>query len=195
MRVDFFFGAGSRYSYLASTQLKRIAEDTGVTFVWRPLFSGELIARAGGTFKSPQDPAYRRRDATRWARHYGVPYVEPEGHADWPMVARVCVAAARMGAGERFGEAVLRLGYGQGIAPTAEHLLELAPSCGMDRDELAAKIEAPETAAAHEQNILDALAAGAFGVPTFVTECGDVVWGQDRLPLLKDCLLHGDVLV
>jgi 2-hydroxychromene-2-carboxylate isomerase len=42
------------------------------------------------------------------------------------------------------------------------------------------------------QNVVDALAAGAFGVPTFVTDRGVVVWGQDRLPLLKDCLLQGD---
>jgi 2-hydroxychromene-2-carboxylate isomerase len=192
MLVDFFFGAGSRYSYLASTQLRKIADETGATFVWRPLFSGELIARAGGVFKSPQDPAYRTQDAARWARHYGVSYVEPQGHPDWRMVAQVCVAAAQMGAAEQFGAAVLELVYGQGVAAQLEHLLALAPRCGVNRDELSAGIDAPETTAAHEQNVVDALAAGAFGVPTFVTDRGVVVWGQDRLPLLKDCLLQGD---
>jgi 2-hydroxychromene-2-carboxylate isomerase len=36
----------------------------------------------------------------------------------------------------------------------------------------------------HEQSISDALAAGAFGVPSFVVD-GELFWGQDRLPLLR----------
>jgi 2-hydroxychromene-2-carboxylate isomerase len=29
--VDFFYGIGSRYSYLAATQMDRLAADTGAT--------------------------------------------------------------------------------------------------------------------------------------------------------------------
>lgn len=193
MRVDFFFGPGSRYSYLAATQLSSISETTGAVFRWRPVYSGELISRAGGTFKSPQDTEWRRRDAVRWARHYGVPFIEPKESADWRMIAFGCVAAGRMGAGERFGQAVLHLVYGQGLTPDLDHLLELASVCNLDRTGLALELQSPETAKDYEQNLVDALAAGAFGVPTFVSEQGDVVWGQDRLPLLKDYLLFGDV--
>ena len=45
--VTFYFGPGSRYSYLASTQLPRISEETGARFIWRAVYSPELIARAG----------------------------------------------------------------------------------------------------------------------------------------------------
>ena len=38
---------GSRYSYLASTQLDRIALETGATINWIPIFSEELRAPAG----------------------------------------------------------------------------------------------------------------------------------------------------
>ena len=38
------------------------------------------------------------------------------------------------------------------------------------------------------QNIERALAAGAFGVPTFVTDAGEVFFGQDRLPVLRQPL-------
>jgi 2-hydroxychromene-2-carboxylate isomerase len=54
MDVPFYFGPGSRYSYLAATQLDRVAAETGARFVWRGLFSGDLIARTGGTPRSPQ---------------------------------------------------------------------------------------------------------------------------------------------
>ena len=45
-----------------------------------------------------------------------------------------------------------------------------------------------ETERLHTQNIERALAAGAFGVPTFVTDAGEVFFGQDRLPVLRDHL-------
>src|SRR5918996_842066 len=67
--VEFFYGIGSRYSYLASTQLDRLAAETGYRIRWRPLFSGDLFAARGrnpftGEPASGQyDWAYRRRDA------------------------------------------------------------------------------------------------------------------------------------
>jgi 2-hydroxychromene-2-carboxylate isomerase len=42
-----------------------------------------------------------------------------------------------------------------------------------------------ETEQLRTQNIEKALAAGAFGVPTFVTDVGEVFFGQDRLPVLR----------
>ena len=64
MEVEFFFGLGSRYSYLAATQLEPIAAATGARFRWRPVFSADLIARTGGVPRSPQDPAWRT--TVRW---------------------------------------------------------------------------------------------------------------------------------
>lgn len=43
---------------------------------------------------------------------------------------------------------------------------------------------AGETGAIYAANLAAALAAGAFGVPTFVAPDGAVFWGKDRLPLL-----------
>ena len=34
LAIDFYYGLGSRYSYLASTQLDRIAAETGCRFEW-----------------------------------------------------------------------------------------------------------------------------------------------------------------
>ena len=46
--VDFYYGLGSRYSYLASTQLERIAAETGCRFAWHPVSSGALMRLRGG---------------------------------------------------------------------------------------------------------------------------------------------------
>ena len=35
--VDFYLGLGSRYSYLAASQVDRIAAQHGCRFVWKPI--------------------------------------------------------------------------------------------------------------------------------------------------------------
>ena len=107
--VEFFYGLGSRYSYLASTQLEPLAAETGCDVRWRPLFSGDLFAACGrdpfrGEPASGQyDWAYRRRDAERWADYYGVPYREPDDVTYDPRrLALAATAAARLGAVEPF---------------------------------------------------------------------------------------------
>ena len=45
-RVEFFYGLGSRYSYLAMTRIA-LESETGCRVRWRPLFSGDLFAARG----------------------------------------------------------------------------------------------------------------------------------------------------
>ena len=52
LAVDFYDGLGSRYAYLASTQLDRIASETGCRFEWRPVARGALM-RLRGAFGVP----------------------------------------------------------------------------------------------------------------------------------------------
>jgi 2-hydroxychromene-2-carboxylate isomerase len=191
--VQFFFGVGSRYSYLAATQLPKLAVETGVRFLWRPLHSRELIARAGpDPFRAELErgqygPAYRSRDAMRWARYYGVPHVEPvwEG-VDWKALAMACIAADRLGAGEAFATALFAQCFAQGLPPRDERdLLAVAASVGLAPASLRDEAKSDDVAEAHRQVLSDALSAGAFGVPSFLTDDGELFWGQDRLALLR----------
>lgn len=187
IEVQFFFGPGSRYSYLAATQLGRIEAEFGARFRWRALFSGELIARAGGGPRSPQDPAYRALDVSRWARRYGVPYREPQGAPDWRKLAMACVAAERLGAGPAFALALYAETFGAGAPPLDDAALgRVATQAGLEAAGLLSALGEESTTKAYERNLTDALAAGAFGAPTFVTPDGALFWGQDRLPILTD---------
>lgn len=191
MQVDFYFGPGSRYSYLAATQLQRLAAETSATFRWRPVLSADLVARTGGKHRSPQEPEYRRKDIERWARYYGVPFAESSEQIDWRSLALSCVAADHLGAVEGFARALYEALYGRGEHVTDDRLHRIVMSVGLDADAFMALTRSNETAAAYEKNLSDALGAGAFGVPTFVTDDGEVFWGQDRLPLLRQYLLEG----
>jgi 2-hydroxychromene-2-carboxylate isomerase len=188
--VDFYYGLGSRYSYLAATRIEALAHGAGAVVCWRPIYSADLMAARGqnpfgaAPASGQYDWAYRRWDAECWAAFYGVPYVEPEGlDYDPRRLALACVAAppaARAALSRRLFAAV----FAEGRSRIADaDVATLAGEAGLDGRTLLARIDTAETAAAHARTIAEAVAAGAFGVPTFVVE-GRAFWGNDRLPLL-----------
>jgi 2-hydroxychromene-2-carboxylate isomerase len=194
--VEFFYGPGSRYSYLASTQLDRLVADTGCCVRWRPLFSGDLFAArgrnpfAGEPASGQYDWAYRRRDAERWAAYYGVPYREPDDVAFDPRrLALACTAAARLGVVEPFSRRVFRALFVDGISALDDDFCAaLAERVGLDQAPFRFALEQPATAAQLAATVEEALARGVFGVPSFVL--GDEVYfGNDRLVLLRHALL------
>ena len=194
--LDFYFGVGSRYSYLAATQSPVLIADTGAKVRWRALYSPDLISRVGedpfrpGNRRGQYDPAYRTLDAQRWATYYAVPYREPDFDAvDWRRIALWAAAAARHGAGEGFGRWALEATFAHGRPP--RELVDVrkgAAELGLDPDQLARDVAEGLAEAQHDEHLEAAAAAGAFGVPTFVADDGSVFWGQDRLPLLRSYL-------
>jgi len=195
--VDFFFGTGSRYSYLASTRVSLIEAETGATVRWRAVYSPEVIRRAGadpfaaGALRGQYLSAYRTRDATRWARLFGVPYSEPDFAAtDWRQIALWAVATDLVGDGAAFGAAVLNATFARGAPPQSEGALTaVADDTGVPPSLIIELVKTGAAQEAHEQNVRDVLSAGGFGVPTFVVDDGEVFWGQDRIPLLVHHLL------
>jgi 2-hydroxychromene-2-carboxylate isomerase len=195
--VDFFYGIGSRYSYLASSQLDRLTAETGCRIRWRPLYSGDLFAARGldpfgGQPVSGQyEWAYRRRDAERWAAYYGVPYREPRDvRFDPRRLALACTAAAALGAVDAFSRRLFRALFVDGTSPLDEAAcVGLAREVGLDERGFRTALKQPETAARLAATVADAVAAGAFGVPSFVVGT-EVYFGNDRLPLLRHALLQ-----
>ena len=196
--VEFFYGIGSRYSYLASTRLGRLAAETGCAIRWRPLYSGDLFAVRGrdpfrGQAVSGQyDWAYRRQDAERWAAYYGVPYREPDDVRFEPRrLALAATAAAALGAVETFSRRLFRALFVDGLSPLDDAACAgLAREAGLDQDAFHRVLAQPETAARLAATVEEAAARGVFGVPSFVLGA-EIYFGNDRLPLLRHALLHG----
>ena len=194
--VQFYFSSCSRYSYLAATQVPALSLEADANFEWVAVNSADLIQRAGvdpfraDLRRGQYDHAYRTRDANRWAAFYDVPYNEPDiWNIDGKLMALACIAARRLGPGQIFARRLFKAWFVEGLAPnTDQALAKLGREASMDEQTFVAAIHAPETAAQHEANIARALDAGAFGVPSFVVD-GEVFWGQDRLPLLRNYLM------
>jgi len=202
--VEFFFAIGSRYSYLASTQIAALERDTGARVDWRPITLPDLMKARGRTPFAPDpvsgqpvsgqyDMTYRRIDAERWARHYGVPYRDANPRAIGVRAhALACLAARRQDALVPFAHRLFAAIYAEGLAPGPADCAAIAAMTGLDASAFARAMEDPAIAAEHDATVEDAFARGVFGVPTFVA--GDAMfWGNDRLVLLRDHLLSAAV--
>lgn len=192
-KVHFYYSVGSRYSYLASTQVDALERETGFEVDWLPLYSVDLY-RLRGTNPFEGDPVsgqydwgWRRRDAERWAEYYGIPFRDPIGTVDFDprLLARACTAARSMGAARDYSRLLFDAIFaGTPTRIGEEDCVRSAEECGIGRDRFSSVLRSPETEARLEASARRASDAGAFGVPTFVA--GDkVFWGNDRLPLLR----------
>jgi 2-hydroxychromene-2-carboxylate isomerase len=192
--VDFYLGLGSRYSYLAASQVDRLESQYGCRFAWKPIASGALIDRRGDNpFRRKDgvgqyDWSYREYDAKAWAAHYGIPFQEPAGfkvEADVP--ARACLAAERQDALVPCCRALFAMIFAEGAVIDEAAIGALPARLGLDAAAFRRDLDSPETCARHEALIDEAHARGAFGVPTFFLD-GRMFWGNDRLPLLEAAL-------
>jgi 2-hydroxychromene-2-carboxylate isomerase len=192
--VDFFYEPGSRYSYLAATQIDRLEQDTGCRVDWRPLSSADLMASCGRNPFQGEPPsgqyewAYRQRDAVAWAAHYGVPYREPRRfRVDPRLLAEACVAAGRVGRLVEYSRALFTATFVDGLAIDEAALDRIAEELGLSMAEFRGLRSDPATVAAQLDTVREAHRRGAFGVPTFFV--GEhMFWGNDRLVLLEDLL-------
>jgi 2-hydroxychromene-2-carboxylate isomerase len=194
--IDFYYSIGSRYSYLAATQMPAL-ERLGHVIEWRPLDSRALVARrgrdpfAGDPISGQYEWTYRKRDAERWARYYGVPFVDARGRIEFDsaQVALAAVAAARLGRAQSYSLELFAAMFREEEVRTIDRAecVRRAVKCGLDASAFEHALDEPATAEAHSQAVDSALAAGVFGVPTFIID-GELFWGNDRVVLLNDHL-------
>jgi 2-hydroxychromene-2-carboxylate isomerase len=190
--VEFFFAPGSRYSYLAASQMATLAAETGCTIDWRPVHGPDLRRLRGADpfvgdpLSGQYDWTYRRRDAEAWAEYYGIPFREPPAHDfDFKGLVRAATAAKRLGAAASYGWRLCSAVYASDAWPLHEALcVKIAIDLGMAAREFAALLADGETERLMSEASREAYRRGAFGVPTFFV--GDnLFWGNDRLVLLR----------
>jgi 2-hydroxychromene-2-carboxylate isomerase len=192
--IDFYLGLGSRYSYLAASQVDRIEKTYGRRFVWKPIASGALMDRRGGNpfrgepLSGQYDWGYREYDAKCWAAYYGIPFREPVGfRVDPDRLALACLAAERQGALVPCCRLLQQMIFVDGIAIDDGVISALPGRLGLDAPVFQRDLKSSETRARHEALLDEARARGAFGVPTFFV--GErMFWGNDRLVLLEAAL-------
>jgi 2-hydroxychromene-2-carboxylate isomerase len=192
--VDFYLGLGSRYSYLAASQVDRIERTYGCRFVWKPIASGALMDRRGGNpfrgqpLSGQYDWGYREYDAKCWARYYGVPFREPVAfRVDPDRLALACLAADGQGALVPCCRLLQQLIFVHGVVIDDGVMAGLAGQLELDKAAFQRDLAAPATRTRHDALLTEAAERGAFGVPTFFLG-QQMFWGNDRLVLLEAAL-------
>ncbi len=186
--VTFFHDFASPFSYLAATQVQRVAAARGVEVALVPILLGALFRSIG----TPDVPlfemnqvkqAYVRRDLDDWARWWGVPLRFPS-HFPLRSVLPLRVAACEPAA----TDAIYRAAWvDDRRIDTPEALGPVLEEAGLPGPRLLSQATTAPVKAQLRANTERALAVGACGVPSFRVERQGrslLLWGQDRLDML-----------
>jgi 2-hydroxychromene-2-carboxylate isomerase len=191
--LEFFFDFGSPTSYLAYTQLPKIAADASATFSWRPMLLGGVFKATGNAspVSVPAKGKWMLSDLKLWARQYGVPLkFNPHFPINTLTLMRGAVGFQMRQPQdfERYVDVVYRalweaqLNLGD---PTV--LAAKLTDSGFDAETFMALVSDAEVKAKLVSNTEEAVSRGVFGAPTcFVGE--QMFFGQDRLEFVRAAL-------
>ena len=188
---DFYFSTLSPFTYLAGTRPWEIAARCGAAVNCKPLDIMALFPRTGGTPLGERHPSrqeYRLIELERQAAKLNMPINLKPAH--WPANAApssyAIIAAQKAGGGDmgQLVHAILRACWAEEKS-IAEDAVIRACLDGAGFDPALADSGLLAGAESYAQNLEDAVKAGVFGAPFWVTADGARFWGQDRLPDLE----------
>ena len=185
--IDFYFSTLSPYTYLAGNRLEQLAAAHDAQITYKPFDIQALFPRTGGTAPKDRHPArqeYRLIEMERQAKKLDLPINLKPAH--WPTNAApssyAIIAAQNAGGGDlgALVQSILRACWAEekDIAEDAV-IRECLTSAGFDASLADSGLLAG--AETYGQNLEDAVSAGVFGAPFYVTGYGAKFWGQDRL--------------
>ncbi len=195
MQICLLFDLLSPYAYLACKALPALAAEHGASIRPVPVLLAGLLNHHGqkGPAEIPSKRLYVFKDALRSAAVLGLPLVPPRAHPFNPLLAlRACCLDMSDGQRLELVDALFDATWGGGPGVTDPEVI----------DRLAADVGVPDASARTrdpviKQRLFDhtaqAIAAGAFGVPTLLV--GDeLFFGYDSLGHLGRYLAGDDVI-
>jgi len=178
--LEFWFDYSCPYAYLASTQVRALAERTGSKLVYEPMLLGGVF-KANGTAQNlsevlaPAKRAHNELDMRRWAERWNVPLSKPAGH---PMrTVEALRATLATGVDPKVVDGFFRAYWVEGRELNEQTIRDVVgsmPDLDAFKDDLRMRTER-------------AIAKGIFGAPSFIVD-GELYWGQDRMHFVEKAL-------
>ena len=185
LTLEVYASLRSPYSAIVFDRAVKLAQDTGVKLVVRPILP--MVMR--GVPATRQKGMYIFMDAAREAREAGVPYgnfYDPIGDP-----VRRCYSlypwAFDQGKGSELMSSFLSLAFAQGVNTNNDRgLKKVVENAGLDWSQAREIVGQADWQSLLEENRLAMYGAGLWGVPSFrlLDENGEqllALWGQDRL--------------
>jgi 2-hydroxychromene-2-carboxylate isomerase len=190
-QVEFFFDVGSPATYLAWTQLPRIAAEAGAEIRWRPMLLGGVFKATGNRSPAevPAKSRYTRRDFARHAERYGVAF---RHNPHFPINTLLLMRGAEAyRESERFHPYLRAVFEAMWVEPRnlnePDQVASVLQAAGFEPTQVLAHVQAPEVKERLKATTEEAVERGVFGAPTFFV--GEEMWfGQDRLEWVRAAL-------
>ena len=182
--ANWYFDFISPFAYLQFSRLPELQNQLDIAI--KPVLFAGLLKHWGqlGPAELPTKRVFVYRFFKWHADRRGVPFTMPPSHPFNPLhVLRLAIAA---GSDAKSVGTIFHHIYGEGQQPdTPEALAALGEKLGLA--DAAERIGADDVKQTLKTNTEEAIAAGVFGVPTFVVD-GEVFWGDDATAMLQDYL-------
>lgn len=185
--IDYYFATISPYTYLAGTRMEEVAAKHGASITYKPLDIMGLFGRTGGT--APKDRhinrvEYRAIELQRFAAALGMDFNMKAAHFPTNMApsSYALIAAQNAGGGDmgKATHALLRSVWADEKDIADDAVIKACLEEGGFDPSLADSglLEGAET---YGRNLEEAVDAGVFGAPFYITNDGARFWGQDRI--------------
>lgn len=200
--LRFFIDFKSPYAFLAKDQVYALEGETGAVVDWLPYtldipaYLGSARLDADGRVQEQNRNAHQWRrvrysymDCRREANRRGLTIRGTQKIWDSSLANIGLLFARRLGVRQAYCDAVFERFWKRELdIENAAVLAELLTSCGVDGSGFAA-FAADQGRGELRKVQAAAEAAGVFGVPSFLFSDGDLYWGREHLPWIKDKLL------
>lgn len=189
--IEFWHEFASSYSYPAAMRVERAARARGVKVLWRPFLLGPIF-KAQGLPTSPFvineiKGVNMWRDVARICARDGLRFVRPAVFPQNTLLAarvELCLPEDKRGA---YARAAYALEYGEGADLSGHDVVHaLLTRLGKDADALLEEARSDAIKQALRVAGEDAAARRIYGSPSFVTQDGELFWGNDRLEQALD---------
>jgi 2-hydroxychromene-2-carboxylate isomerase len=186
-KLDFWFDYSSSYSYLAASRIEPIAKAAGIEVRWRPFLLGPVF-KVVGLKRSPAEDfpikgRYAWRDMERQTLRLGLPKFKlPEPFPTNSLLAARAALVLSDADRPAFSRALYQAEFGDGREIGDQGLIaDILKRLGHDAEGVLAATSDQATKDRLRAQTDEAVRLGIFGAPTFITEDGEMFWGNDRL--------------
>lgn len=198
-KITYYFATISPYTYLAGTRMEATAVKHGTDIEYKPVDLMTVFGRTGGT--PPKDrhisrQEWRLQELVRQAKKLNMPFNLKPAHFPTNMApsSYAFIAAARHGGDGNLGELVHAFTRSVWADDRDIAQPDVIADCLKEAgfDPALADKDMIGSAEQYAKNTEDAVAAGVFGAPFYITDDDQRFWGQDRIDDL-DLYLGGQL--
>jgi 2-hydroxychromene-2-carboxylate isomerase len=186
--LEIFFDFVSPYAYLGCSRIRQLGARVGHEVVPRPILFAAVLNALGtkGPAEVPARRAYVIKDVLRAAERAGVKIEPPPAHPFNPLPAwRVAALDVERSLKWRIIDALFAATWsGGGGIDGVDRVAAVLRQAGIDEAPLILRASEPEAKERLRRNTDEALARGAFGVPTMFID-GEMFFGFDSFPAIE----------